>query len=131
LLALSGCDTGSSNVHVSRDKRAQARRDPALHDDAVARLRQELGLNVQSVSVGMHRTDIGIWLKGPLVDADSEYAALRRVAERLWTMEPFTRQSDTIAIGVTRSTRSDSVTERNTYFYYRSEPSSKVTRNHE
>jgi hypothetical protein len=79
--------------------------------------------------VAVRRADVGIQLKDPLVNADSEYASFRRIADKLWTTEPFAEGADTIAIAVTRITGRDSVIERSTYFYYRSERSSKGTRN--
>ena len=128
VIALSACDTRSSTVHASVESDSLAHRD-SVQLYFVPRLRQKLGLKVYSVSVAVRRTDVGIQLEGPLVNADSEYASFKRIAEKLWKTEPFAESADTIAITVTRTTGRDSVIERSTYFYYRSERSSKGTRN--
>ena len=90
----------SSTVHASVDNDSLAHRE-SIHLYLVPSLRQELGLNINSLSVAVRRADVGIKLEGPLVNADSEYASLRRIAEKLWTIEPFAERADTIAIAVT------------------------------
>ena len=80
-----------------------------------------LGLDVISVTLGRHRADLVVSAPVPAPSPDHEYASLRRAADWLWLRSPFDQVADTIAITVSRTLRTDSLTERNTYFYYRTE----------
>ena len=117
-IALTACDAGASRGRASVEQAGAP--DTAFRRVAVA-VARALHVEVTTLTMTQRRADVGIMLATAHANPDAEYQAFRQLAESLWQRSPFGAQADTVAVSVTRVARPDSVIERNTYFYYRSE----------
>ena len=117
-IALTACDSvasrGSSSV-------AQAGASDTTFRRVAVEVARALHVGVTTLTMTQRRADVGVMLTTPHANPDSEYRAFRQLAESLWQRSPFGTMADTVAVSVTRVAHPDSVIERNTYFYYRSE----------
>jgi hypothetical protein len=117
-IALTACDSGAS-------RRSAAVVQAAASDTTFRRVAAEVGralhVEVATLTFTRRRADVGVTLTTPHANPDAEYRAFRQLAESLWQRSPFGTMADTVAVSVTRVAHPDSVIERNTYFYYRSE----------
>lgn len=115
--ALHGCDAHSGRERASVPARAT---DTTLRYIGVE-VGRALDMNVSALTLGRHRLDVEVAMNTAAANPDSEYRALRPMAESLWQRGSLGSVADTVAITVVRLLRPDSAMERNTYFYYRSE----------
>lgn len=117
-LALIACDSSVSRRSASV---AQAGATDSTFRQVAAEVARALRVEVATLTLTRRRADVGVMLTTPHANPDSEYRAFQQLAESLWQRSPFGTMADTVAVSVTRVARPDSVIERNTYFYYRSE----------
>jgi hypothetical protein len=117
-IALTACDSGGSHGSASV---ARARATDTTFRQVATEVARALHVEVATLTMTRRRADVGVMLATPHANPDSEYRTFRQLAESLWQRSPFGVQADTVAVSVTRVARPDSVIERNTYFYYRSE----------
>lgn len=94
--------------------------ESARRDSLLAQVHSATGLAVLEVQIARQRMDLSVAATGS-ADPDIEQELFDSAATHIWDDAQLRIGTETIAVAVTHPVRRDGSSERNTYFYYRSE----------